>query len=89
MTKKKKQAPEVYMRDSYSFEPPKAVDVDEDAIQKAIDDIFEHLLNGSEYCFWATGRAFVLGFKDTGPFGDYRVIVVRDGYEQITFTKKK
>jgi len=67
--------------DSYRFEPPKAVEVDEEQIQKWVADIEYQLLYKKEkYAFMGSGRALVVGMK-IGK--EYSIFVVRDGYEEI------
>lgn len=75
------------IRDSYRFEPPKAVEVDEEQIQKWVADIEHKLIHEKEkYAFAGSGRAIVVGMKSGK---EYLIFVVRDGYEEIVITKTK
>ena len=75
------------IRESYRFEPPKAVEVDEEQIQKWVADIEHKLIHEKEkYAFMGSGRAIVVGMKSGK---EYYIFVVRDGYEDIIITKTK
>ena len=75
------------IRESYRFEPPKAVEVDEEQIQEWITDVERQLIDKKEkYAFTGSGRALVVGMKSGK---EYYIFVVRDGYEEILITKTK
>ena len=75
------------IHNSYRFEPPKAVEVDEEQIQKWVADIEYKLIHEKEkYAFTGSGCALVVGMKSGK---EYYIFVVRDGYEEIVITKTK
>ena len=75
------------IRESYRFEPPKAVEVDEEQIQEWITDVERQLIDKKEkYAFTGSGHALVVGMKSGK---EYYIFVVRDGYEEIVITKTK
>lgn len=75
------------IHESYRFEPPTAVEVDEEQIQKWVTDVEHKLIHEKEkYTFMGSGRAMVIGMKSGK---EYLIFVVRDGYEEIIITKTK
>jgi len=84
---KKKSKIHKYTSDSYRFEPPVAFEVDEERVQEYIEQV-KHLLfeEGEKYAFTGTGRCIVVGMKSGK---EYYIFVVRDGYEEIVFTKNE
>jgi hypothetical protein len=84
---KKKPKIHKYISNSYRFEPPKALEVEEEQVQEYIEQIKRHLFEeGEDYAFVGTGRCIVVGMKSGK---EYYIFVVRDGYEEIVFTKTK
>jgi hypothetical protein len=84
---KKKSKINKYTSDSYRFEPPAAMEVSEDNIQKYIKEV-KHMLfhEGETRAFTGTGRCMVIGIKSGK---EYCIFVVRNGYEEIVFTKNE
>jgi hypothetical protein len=84
---KKKSKTHKYVSDSYRYEPPTAVEVNEDTIQRYVGEVKDMLFNkGENRAFVGTGRCIVIGMKSGN---EYYIFVVRDGYEEIVFTKNK
>jgi len=84
---KKKSKIHKYISDSYRFEPPVAFEVDEKRVQEYIEQV-KYLLfeEGEDHAFAGTGRCIVVGMKSGK---EYYIFVVRDGYEEIVFTKNE
>jgi len=84
---KKKSKTHKYISNSYKFKPPTALEVSEDYIQKCIEEVKYMLFHeGETRAFVGTGRGIVIGMKSGK---EYHIFVVRDGYEEIAFTKNK
>ena len=75
----------VYIQSSYRSEPPHAAEVEEHLIDRFVSEVRDQIMKkGEPFCVTGTGRAIVFGHEyEEGGKKAYRIIVVRDGFEEI------